>query len=126
MYTVGILGELTASHSLTGVEPEEARPHSHTYRVEWRCRAQSLDERGFAVDIAFMEDALGELLGALEGHYLNDLEFFARRPVSVENLAACIHGRLSARLQQAGHGNGSSLSEIRIWESDSAWAAYSP
>ena len=126
MYTVGIRGELKASHSLSGVEPEEARPHSHTYRVEWRCRVESLDERGFAVDIAFMESALGELLAALEGSYLNDLEFFARRPVSVENLAVCIHDRLSARLQQAGHGGGPLLSEIRIWESDSAWAAYRP
>jgi 6-pyruvoyl-tetrahydropterin synthase len=128
MYSVGIKGKLTASHSLTGVEPEEAVPHAHTYTVEWRCRSQSLDERGFAVDIAFMEAALAELLNALAGSYLNDLEFFARKPVSVENLAAYIHGRLAARLQQADAGSGGTApaSEIRIWESESAWAAYSP
>jgi 6-pyruvoyl-tetrahydropterin synthase len=127
MYTVGIRGNLTASHSLLGVEPEEAEPHEHTYRIEWRCRAESLDERGFAVDIAFMESALTELLRSLEKSYLNDLEFFVRRPVSVENLALYVHGRLSARLQQEGAaGDRTLLSEICVWESDDAWAAYRP
>ncbi len=126
MFAVGIRRELRARHSL-GEEfgPEEAVPHGHAYVVEWRCSAAALDGHGFAMDIALMERVLEEVLGSIAGSYLNELPFFRQRPVSVENLALHLHGRLMDELASAGMDRaGLAGSEVVVWESQTAWASY--
>ena len=125
MYQVGIKNTFRASHFLVGDFAEETLPHEHEYTVEWICSTNVLDENGFSVDIALMEEELQRMVDRIQGKLLNDLPFFKDRQVSVENMAHYIHAALAQALEERGRTMESILeSRIKIWESDTAWAAY--
>jgi 6-pyruvoyl-tetrahydropterin synthase len=126
MYKVGIRGSFHARHFLVGIAGPESSPHEHTYALQWVCAAETLDEHGFAVDIALLEELLQQGVEAVRGQLLNDLEFFRERQPSVENMAGFFHGNLLAALAGRGYPVARIVStELTIWESDSAWASYS-
>jgi 6-pyruvoyl-tetrahydropterin synthase len=125
MYQVGIRNTFRASHFLVGDFGEETRPHEHEYMVEWICATNVLDEHGFSVNIAVMEEELQKLIDTTQGKLLNDLEFFKDRQVSVENLAQFVHTVLVERLSRSDFAVESVVEfQVKIWESETAWAAY--
>jgi 6-pyruvoyl-tetrahydropterin synthase len=125
MYQVGIKNKFRATHFLLGDFAEETLPHEHEYLVEWICSTNVLDENGFSVDIAVMEEELQRLIDRIQGRSLNDLEFFKDRQVSVENLAHYIHTELVDGLTKQNFSLESVFEfQIKIWESETAWAAY--
>ena len=125
MYQVGIRNKFRATHFLRGDFAEETLPHEHEYIVEWICSTNVLDENGFSVDIAVMEEQLQRLIDRIQGKSLNDLGFFKERQVSVENLAQFIHTDLVKRLKKQNFSLESLIEfQIKIWESETAWAAY--
>ena len=125
MYQVGIKNTFRASHFLVGDFAEETVPHEHEYLVEWICATNVLDENGFSVDIAVMEEELRHLIDNIRGKLLNDLEFFNDRQVSVENMAHYIHTALVRALSRRSFSLESVLEfQVKIWESETAWAAY--
>jgi 6-pyruvoyltetrahydropterin/6-carboxytetrahydropterin synthase len=125
VYQVGIKNRFKASHFLVGDFAEETRPHEHEYVVEWICATNVLDENGFSVDIAVMEEELQSLIAEIQGKLLNDLEFFKDRQVSVENMAHYVHTVLTQKLRGRGFSLQSVIEfQVKIWESETAWAAY--
>jgi len=125
MYQVGIRNKFRATHFLLGDFAEETLPHEHEYVVEWICSTNVLDENGFSVDIAVMEEQLQRLIDRIQGKSLNDLEFFKERQVSVENLAQYFHADLVEGLKKQNFSLESVIEfQIKIWESETAWAAY--
>lgn len=125
MFQVGIKNRFRARHFLRGDFGEESHPHEHEYVLEWVCSTAALDENGFSVDIALMEELLAEAVASIEGQLLNDLEFFQERQPSVENMARFFHRRLFDALEGRGYAVSTVLrAEIRIWESETAWASY--
>jgi len=125
MFQVGVRNRLRAGHFLRGDFGEESQPHEHEYLVEWNCSTMALDENGFSVDIALMEELLAAAVGSIRGTLLNDLEFFRERQASVENMARFMHRRLFDGLEGRGYPVSTILhSEIKIWESETAWASY--
>jgi 6-pyruvoyltetrahydropterin/6-carboxytetrahydropterin synthase len=125
MFQVGVRNRLRASHFLRGDFGEETQPHEHDYVLEWNCSTMALDENGFSVDIALMEELLAATVGSLDGCLLNDLEFFRERQPSVENMARFVHRRLFDALEGRGYPVATILqSRIKIWESETAWASY--
>jgi 6-pyruvoyltetrahydropterin/6-carboxytetrahydropterin synthase len=125
MYRVGIRNKFRASHFLVGDFADETRPHEHEYLVEWICATNVLDENGFSVDIAVMGEELQNLITEIQGKLLNDLEFFKDRQVSVENMAHYIHTALTQKLLQRRFSLQSVIEfQVKIWESETAWAAY--
>ena len=127
MFQAGIKKSFDARHFLRGDFAEESVPHTHPYQVEVICGAGELDKNGFSVDIALLEDVLSKNLEAIDGVLLNDLDFFARRQPSLENLAVYLWERIRGDLEAACRlesGPLPSSIEIKIWESVTAWAAY--
>lgn len=125
MFEVGIRNRLRAVHFLRGDFGEETVPHAHEYLVEWIVRTEGLDENGFSVDIALMEELLHSLVVELDGRTLNDLEFFARRQVSVEHLAMYLQQSLFEALRARSYPVAGIVgSRVQVWESDTAWAAH--
>lgn len=126
MYRTGVSRDFQARHFLKGDYGEESTAHSHPYRVEVICEVSELGPQGFSVNIAVLESVFERELGAIEDHLLNDLPFFLNRQTSLENLALYLHGRmsegLSSELEEGELHPG--LLEIRIRESQSAWASY--
>ncbi len=127
MFRTGVARELKARHYLEGDFGDESVPHAHPYRVEVRCETEDLDAQGFSVNIALLEELLKDELEAIDDKLLNDLPFFADRRPSLENLALFLWEQLNRGLEKglAESEKGPDRIEIRIWESDSAWAAYS-
>ena len=121
MFETGISGPLRARHFLRGDFGEESVPHSHPYRIEWRCRSAGLDENGFSTDIALMQRVFAEAIGEIDDVMLNDLPWFEKRQPSLENLAVF----LTIRLRELMGDKAPELPMcIVIWEADDAWASY--
>ena len=125
MYRVGIKNTFRARHFLVGDFEEETLPHEHEYVVEWTCATNVLDENGFSVNIAVMEEELQNLIDEIQGKLLNDLAFFKDRQVSVENMAHYLHTALVQKLSRRSFTLESVVEfQVKIWESETAWAAY--
>ena len=125
MYRVGIQKEFQARHFLVGDFAEETIPHSHRYIVDLAITTGRLDEHGFSVDIALLEEVTDVVLSELDDVLLNELPFFENRQASVENCAHFIHDVIFARLVERDF-NAATItrSEVKIWESETAWASY--
>ncbi len=125
MYRIGVRKSLQAMHFLQGDFGEESRPHAHPYTVEWSCEVDGLDADGFALDIALAGKLLEEVAATAEGRLLNDLPFFEDRQTSLENLASYFHDEMWRRLEEeAGDVSRVLGSEVRVWESQGAWASF--
>jgi 6-pyruvoyltetrahydropterin/6-carboxytetrahydropterin synthase len=124
MYKVGIRSTFQARHFLRGDFGPESSPHEHRYALQWAWTTENLDDNGFAVDIALLEELLHLEVEAVRGRLLNELEFFRERQPSVENMARFFLGRLREALAGRGYPVARIVSEeLTIWESDSAWAS---
>jgi 6-pyruvoyltetrahydropterin/6-carboxytetrahydropterin synthase len=125
MYRAGVTRSYTARHALRGDFGEESVPHSHPYVVEWVCETGALDDNGFSVNIAAVEAALEAVLGRIDDVLLNDLDYFRQRQPSLENLARYLFRELSRDLPEHGQDPSAIRSmQVKIWESDTAWASY--
>ena len=121
MYTVAVQRDFIAQHYMIGGDfGPENHLHSHAYRVEIRLTGATLDRHGFLVDIDPLSAGLDEVLASVRDKILNDLPEFHGLNPSIENLAQILCRAVNSRVRDT------RLSEIRvtIWESASAWAAY--
>lgn len=121
MYEVGIVTGFEAAHRLRGDFGPAQRLHGHTYRVEIGVQGDTLRDDGTLCDIALLQDAAGELMAELHYRTLDDLPAFAGKNSTAEAVARHLFDRMAPRLVDAGL---NSLT-VRVWESPSAWAAYS-
>ena len=125
MYQAGILQPVHTRHFLVGDFDEESKPHGHEYRFEFICSADKLDENGFCVDIALMEEAAAAVADRLGGMLLNDLPFFSDKQTSVENFSQFLLQELFVYMKTRGFLESSiSSAEVKVWESNSAWASF--
>ena len=124
MFSTGVTRKLNARHYLVGDFGDESVPHAHPYEVELICRSRDLDENGFSTDIAAMEEALESCIAQIDDVLLNDLPAFEGKQPSLENLAIYLVAEIRSQLASVDADAKEPL-EIRIWESRTAWAAYS-
>jgi 6-pyruvoyltetrahydropterin/6-carboxytetrahydropterin synthase len=121
MYTVAVQREVIAQHYLVGGDfGPENRPHSHSYRIEWRLAGDRLDAHGYLADIDALTAGMEEVLAGIRDRTLNELPEFQGLNPSIEHFARilcrCLRSRFSdPRLREA---------TVTIWESPGAWAAY--
>jgi 6-pyruvoyltetrahydropterin/6-carboxytetrahydropterin synthase len=121
MYTLSLSRSFRARHFLIGGDwGDENSPHSHPYRLDLRLEGPSLDVHGYLVDLVEVEALLDDQVSRHQDRMLNDLPDFAGLNPSLENFARILSTNLRERLQ----GNGLSALEVRLWESDSAWAGF--
>lgn len=126
MYKVGIQRHFSARHFLVGGDwGAENAAHEHHYLLEWRLGADQTDRHGFVADLTRLEAALDAVLPDFEGTLLNQLPGLAGLNPSVERLARLVSDRLLERLNRPGVAPNLQTSEVRIWESGSAWASWS-
>jgi 6-pyruvoyltetrahydropterin/6-carboxytetrahydropterin synthase len=125
MFKVGVKHEFNASHALVGDFGDETIPHSHTYMLDWNLAVRELDENGFSMNIANLEEAIARTAAQMDGLYLNDQPFFTGRQPSVENMAVYLDTLLNEKLESLGEDLSRLMwTEVRIWENDYAWASY--
>ena len=121
MYTLGLGRDFKARHFLVGGDwGPENDPHEHAYRVEIRLASEALDQHGYIVDLDDLNPLLDRVVDRYQDRLLNDLPEFAGLNPSIEHLSRFFFQRLADGLE----GQDVKLIEVRIWETDKAWASY--
>ena len=120
-YSLRILTEFAAAHTLRGYEGSCARLHGHNWKVEVEIRADELDELGMGVDFREIRRAARAVTDGLDHRYLNEMEPFTRVNPTAENIAAYCFRELGERL----NGPAVSVQAVTVWENDRACVRYS-
>ncbi|OPL16772.1 MAG: hypothetical protein AVO39_00375 [delta proteobacterium MLS_D] len=119
MYTVTIRRTFSAAHTIAIGGVKEAM-HGHNFAVEISLESMELDGDGVVVDFRTVKNHADIVLKEMDHSYLNDLTFFKTIPPTSENIARHIF----ERMEKACASQNAVLSQVTVWESESARATY--
>jgi len=121
MYTLGVRRDFIARHYLIGGDwgPENF-PNSHHYVLELQLKGEELDQHGYLVDIADVENKLSDIVDYYKEKMLNDLPEFEGLNPSIEHFARI----LAARLNECIKAPNITAIKVILWENESAWTSY--
>lgn len=123
MYTVSVQAHYDAAHRLRNYEGKCERLHGHHYVVEAALQTEALDDSGMAYDFLELKRHLKELADGLDHRNLNDVPPFTEIESTAENQARYFFDELRRRLPPS---LAEGLLYVRVWESPTQWAQYSP
>ncbi len=120
-YTLKIVTDFAAAHSLRNYPGDCSRLHGHNWKVEAEVVATELNEVGMGIDFKTIKTETKVLVDQLDHRYLNEIPPFDETNPTAENIAAFIYQGLSKKL------NGATLrvSAITLWETERACVRYS-
>ena len=119
-YTLRVLTEFAAAHSLRGYSGSCSRLHGHNWKLEVEVRSGTLDDIGMAVDFREIKRIARGVTDELDHRYLNELEPFTEVNPTAENIAAHCYREIGRRL----NGPGLAVSAVTVWENDRACVRY--
>ncbi len=121
MYKLSLRRSFIARHFLFGGDwGAENYPNSHQYLLELQLEGPQLDQHGYLYDIVEVEKYISQITGYYAEKMLNDLPEFEGLNPSLENFARIICSSLAQLLKSATL----AAIEVRLWENETAWAAY--
>ena len=120
MFTLCVKDSFAAAHRLVGYQGKCEDLHGHNFAVEAFFSGEKLGDDGLLVDFKILKDYLKNVLDSLDHKYLNEIPFFIEKASSAEYIAIYIFGEVEKQMK----GKEAVLKEIRVWESDKAYAAY--
>jgi 6-pyruvoyltetrahydropterin/6-carboxytetrahydropterin synthase len=120
MFEVRVKGGFSAAHNLRDYDGDCERLHGHNWLVEVAVTGER-DKDGLVVDFRVLKDIMREKLDKLDHKYLNEIEYFARRNTTTENIAEYLFDELSSALPK-----GLAVSRVTAWESPDCSVSYSP
>jgi 6-pyruvoyltetrahydropterin/6-carboxytetrahydropterin synthase len=119
MYELAVRRTFSAAHQLRGYRGKCEDLHGHTYKIELTIRAEKLDHIGLAMDFTDLKRMLDAILETYDHKLLNDIPPYDRINPSAENVARTVFEILKPQLPA-----GITIANVKVWESDNAWAAY--
>ncbi len=120
MYEITVVCDFAAAHSLRHYKGKCENLHGHNWRVEVSVESEGLDPLGMVMDFKTLKEETRAFLETLDHRYLNEIEPFDRINPSSENLARFIFQGLSGRINR----NGVRVKQVKVWESEDAYALY--
>lgn len=120
MFTLCVKDSFAAAHRIIGYQGKCEELHGHNFFVEAFFFGEKLDSSGLLIDFKILKEYLKDVLDNLDHKYLNDIPFFAERASSAEYIAMYLFEEVAARLTV----QDVKLKEVRVWESEKAYAAY--
>jgi 6-pyruvoyltetrahydropterin/6-carboxytetrahydropterin synthase len=124
MFQVSVEETFSAGHALRGYKGKCENPHGHNYRVRVTIEGPELDNIGLLADFKQVKHILRGIINELDHQFMNDLEPFRKVNPSAENLAKYFYEETSREVK--GLPAGAKISEITVWETDTASAQYRP
>ena len=125
MHTICKQFRFEAAHQLLNHDGQCARPHGHSYRVEVRVKGVpqvSGPKEGMVIDFSDLKTIWTTFCEPLLDHQDLNVTLASEVPVTTaENLAAWIHGEFKKQLPP-----GVMLDGVRVWETATGWAEYTP
>lgn len=120
MFTLCVKDSFSAAHRLDDYHGKCEDLHGHNFMVEALFDGEQLGTSGMVIDFKILKNYLKDILKNLDHTYINDIAFFKQKASSSEYIAMYIYGELKKMID-----NGPiRLTEIKVWESETAWASY--
>lgn len=119
-YTVKIVTDFAAAHSLRGYAGDCARVHGHNWKIEVTASASKLDDVGMSIDFKDLKAATKQVLDKLDHYNLNDIPPFDKINPTAENLSQYLYSELSQRLNN----DRVQVQSITVWETERACVTY--
>ena len=123
MFEVTIEETFAAGHALRNYRGKCENVHGHNYRAEVTLRGAELNAIGLLVDFVELKRVVHAVLDRMDHQWLNDFPPFDALNPSAENMAKYIYDEVSAGLTAK---EGVRVTCVRLWETDTASAAYFP
>ncbi len=120
MFTLCVKDSFAAAHRLVGYKGKCEELHGHNFAVEVFVSGDTLADDGMLVDFHTIKGHLQNVLDVLDHKYINDIPFFSERASSAEYIAMYIFTEMEKRMGQ----DHVSVREVRVWESERAYASY--
>ena len=124
MFQVSVEETFSSGHALRGYKGKCENPHGHNYRVQVTLEGPQLDNIGMLVDFTHLKEVMRVIIKRLDHQFINDLEPFTTINPSAENMAKYFYDEVSGSLKDLPPG--ARVSNVVIWETDTAMAKYDP
>ncbi len=119
-YTLKVVTDFAAAHTLRGYPGDCAKLHGHNWKVEVEVVATALNEVGIGMDFKTIRQNAKAVCDHLDHTYLNELSPFDTINPTAENIAAYIYRELAERLNS----DTTRVCAITIWETERACVRY--
>ena len=123
MYELTVKSEFEAAHFIKNYPGKCARLHGHNWTVEAVAQGTQLNELGILIDFKIFKAELNKILDELDHQFLNELEIFAKKNPTAENIAKEIFDKLS--VSEIFNGN-TKLTAIKVYETPKSCVTYYP
>jgi 6-pyruvoyltetrahydropterin/6-carboxytetrahydropterin synthase len=124
MFQVSVEETFSSGHALRGYKGKCENVHGHNYRVQVTLAGPQLDSIGLLVDFTELKRVVRGIIAEIDHQFLNDLEPFKTVNPSAENLAKYFYDEMHRQLTVLPAGAG--ITEVTVWETDTASAQYRP
>lgn len=124
MFEITVEETFAAGHALRGYKGKCENIHGHNYKVVVVLRGAKLDKVGLLCDFVELKRRMAEVICSLDHVFLNEMPPFTEINPSAENIAKYFYEELSKLLPETS--NGSCLSHVTIYETDTTTATYRP
>jgi 6-pyruvoyltetrahydropterin/6-carboxytetrahydropterin synthase len=124
MFQVSVEETFSSGHALRGYKGKCENVHGHNYRVQVTLEGPQLDSIGLLIDFTQLKQVIRGIIKRLDHQFINDLEPFTTVNPSAENMAKYFYDEVSSQLKDLPPG--AHVTDIVIWETDTASARYRP
>lgn len=119
-YTLKVVTDFAASHSLRNYEGACQRMHGHNWKVEVEVAATKLNDVGMGIDFKAIKRATKEVLEGLDHYHLNDIPPFDELNPTAENIASFLYEAIGNRI----NAEFIRVSAVTVWETERACVRY--
>ena len=123
MYELSVKSEFEAAHFIKNYPGKCARLHGHNWVIEAVAQGSQLNELGILIDFKIFKSELNKILDELDHQFLNELQMFATKNPTAENIAKEIFDKLSAAEIFTGT---TKLTAVKVYESPKSCVTYRP
>ena len=123
MFEISVEVAFEAAHFIKNYPGKCARLHGHNWIVEAIVEGNELNELGILIDFKILKTELNKILEEFDHRFLNELEIFAEKNPTAENLAKEIFEKLSASEIFTGNAK---LKAVKVHESPKSCVTYFP
>ncbi|WP_455210630.1 6-carboxytetrahydropterin synthase QueD [Kaarinaea lacus] len=120
IYTLKIVTDFAAAHTLRDYPGACSRMHGHNWKVEVEVQATQLDSVGMGIDFKEIKQATRKVTDELDHYYLNEIPPFDRVNPTAENIASYIYQAVSELIDN----ERVKIKSVTLWETEKACVRY--